>query len=147
MSLPPYEQQNDNLPQKGYIRFQTLDEAQYWAKKLAQLTPDPISTHFGLWEIFLNSIKHGIQKKLPSENHYVHVHFDVNDTVISFDIKDDGDGFDWHPFLMIDPARLTDKSGRGIALARAASFDDMHYLGNGNHVRCRIYLANIPKEF
>lgn len=49
-------------------------------------------------------------------------------------ISDEGDGFDWRPYLEIDPAQATDTHGRGIALARMLSFDDLWYTGTGSQV-------------
>ncbi len=123
------------------IRFNTLPEANYWADVLAVLTPNPVNTYFGLCELFINSVVHGIQKKNQANNAFVYVHISVMDDCIMFDIKDDGDGFDWNLFLNLDDKRMLDKSGRGIALARHLSFDEITYLGTGNHVRCCINLT------
>jgi len=52
-------------------------------------------------------------------------------------ITDQGDGFDWQPYLDIDPARAFASHGRGIALSRKLSFTSLEYLGSGNQVRGR----------
>ncbi len=137
-------QHDKSLGNQGTIRFNTLPDATYWAEILAKLTPNPTDTYFGLCELFINSIIHGINKKQQRNHTYVHVDVDITHDSIIFDIKDDGDGFDWCPFLELDDKRIRDKNGRGIALTRHISFDDVTYLGKGNHVRCLINLP--PKE-
>ena len=42
-----------------------------------------------------------------------------------------GGGFDWTPYMDFDPARAFDPHGRGIAVARLSSFDDLEYIGEG----------------
>ena len=49
-------------------------------------------------------------------------------------IKDQGAGFDWVRYLDIDPERLFDSHGRGIAMSRQLAFDSLDYLGAGNEV-------------
>jgi hypothetical protein len=56
-------------------------------------------------------------------------------------IRDQGQGFDWTPYLDFDPERAFDPHGRGIAMARLSSFDDLEYLGDGNEV-----LATVKKS-
>ena len=51
-------------------------------------------------------------------------------------IKDEGDGFDWRPYLEMDPERATSPNGRGIATSRQLSFTAVEYIGRGNEVVC-----------
>ncbi len=139
-------QHDISLKNQDTIRFNTLEDAMYWAEVLAKFTPNPTNTYFGLYELFINSIIHGINKKQKLNNAYVYVHIDVTHDSIIFDIKDDGDGFNWRPFLELDDKRIHDKNGRGIALTRHISFDDVTYLGKGNHVRCLINVPSKEKE-
>ncbi|MBF0416613.1 MAG: hypothetical protein HQL79_12695 [Magnetococcales bacterium] len=53
---------------------------------------------------------------------------------LHFFIKDQGDGFDWRQYLDIDPLRIVDPHGRGIAMANSMSFTSLHYQGKGNEV-------------
>ena len=48
-----------------------------------------------------------------------------------FTIRDEGRGFEPGPYLEIDPARVLDAHGRGIAMARLLSFDDLRYEDGG----------------
>ena len=45
-----------------------------------------------------------------------------------------GVGFDWTPYMDFDPDRAFDPHGRGIAVARLSSFDDLEYIGDGKEV-------------
>ena len=51
-----------------------------------------------------------------------------------FTIRDHGQGFDWHEFLDMRPERAFDTHGRGIAMSRLISFDQLNYVGRGNEV-------------
>ena len=66
---------------------------------------------------------------------FVEVFFESRDDEISIRIRDQGRGFDWEPFLEIDPDRAFDSHGRGIAMARILSFHTLEYVGCGNEVR------------
>lgn len=72
------------------------------------------------------------------KNHYVRVSFLIDEGNISFDIKDDGKGFHWEPFLSVEEARISENNGRGIAVAYEMSFDELTYLERGNRVQCQI---------
>lgn len=146
----------------GYMRFQTPTQAKYIAAFLSQLTADSERSYLGLWELFINAIEHGnleisheeksvllssqtlndvTMQRLSDEkfkNHYVRVSFLIDEGNISFDIKDDGKGFHWEPFLSVEEARISENNGRGIAVAYEMSFDELTYLERGNRVQCQI---------
>jgi len=63
------------------------------------------------------------------------VHYSRQDDEAVFHITDTGSGFNWKPFLELDPKRAHAPCGRGIALARMRSFDSVEYRGNGNEVQ------------
>lgn len=147
---------------KGHLHFQKPGFAKMAALMLANLSLDPDRINLGLWEMFINGIEHGnlgitheekrafvnhnnmdelVQSRLnldENKDKFVNVIFSISTTQASFDIFDEGKGFDWQNFLEIDHARLFDKNGRGIALARLAGFDHLTYIGSGNHVQCKI---------
>ena len=54
-------------------------------------------------------------------------------------VIDEGSGFDWRPFLHLDPHRAFDTHGRGIATAKMMSFDSLEYHGSGNHVETIVH--------
>jgi hypothetical protein len=56
-------------------------------------------------------------------------------------VTDQGLGFDWSDYQEIKPERLLESHGRGIAMAKALSFDHLEYVGSGNRVFCVVRLA------
>ena len=60
---------------------------------------------------------------------------------IRFVVADQGDGFDWKPFMEFSPDRAFDPHGRGISMARMLSFDNIEYQGNGNTVLATVKLG------
>ena len=64
-------------------------------------------------------------------------------SAVTFVIRDQGEGFDWTDYLDFDPERAFDAHGRGIAMARQASFDEVEFLGNGNTVRARLNAGKV----
>lgn len=52
-----------------------------------------------------------------------------------FQIRDQGAGFDWRPWLLADEAQRRAAHGRGILLARQLGLVDLEYLEPGNCVR------------
>ena len=113
----------------------------------------------GLNEIFLNAIEHGnlgmtdfekshfknmtawqekIYKKLqePKNRHKnVNVTVEVTSAYISFEIRDQGEGFSWETldYTHPKPRKLT---GRGLLLASKLCFDKVEFVGKGNIIRC-----------
>jgi DNA-binding response OmpR family regulator len=150
------------LMRNGNFQFQSINEAEQLAVFLSNACPDPGRVITGLTEIFINSVEHGnlgieyddksrliqneewaseVERRLSlpeNRKKYVRVLFQNFDRFIKLNVKDEGKGFDWHPFLEIDADRAFDSHGRGIAMARLLSFDSMEYLGNGNEVDIRI---------
>ena len=53
---------------------------------------------------------------------------------IRIHICDQGAGFDWALYSNLDPARIFDAHGRGIAVARIMSFSQLEYSSKGNEV-------------
>ena len=57
---------------------------------------------------------------------------------ITLKITDEGEGFDWQEYMEISPERSTHSHGRGIAMSKMMSFDQMEYIGKGNEVLCTV---------
>jgi anti-sigma regulatory factor (Ser/Thr protein kinase) len=72
----------------------------------------------------------------------VSLEFERHGGAVEVLITDQGDGFDWKPYLELDPARAFHVHGRGIALARKMSFESIQYLGKGNQVLARLAPRN-----
>ena len=155
----------------AHFAFQTLDEAQTLALLLAQACPEPERVVIGLTDLLFNAVEHGnlhitydektrlqetgeweteIARRL-SLPEFAHkkatVRFHRNAERIEFTITDQGPGFDWKRHLEINPDMVFETHGRGIAMARALSFDTMEYRGVGNEVVCTINVSeNVTSE-
>jgi len=152
------------LMDKGFFSFKSINEGRKLASLLANTCPNPDNVKLGLTELMVNAIEHGnlgisydeksrlnardeweseIARRLalPSnKNKNVSINFSRNKKEITFLIVDEGEGFDWTPYMKISPNRLLDSHGRGIAIANSISFDQINYLGKGNQVCMTIRL-------
>ena len=141
-----------------YHDYLTLQES-------LQLTQLPFN-FLVLSELFINAVEHGnlgisyeekgalinnealnleiARRQALEENRdkRVVVCFERQTDALVFTIKDQGKGFDWWRYLDIDPERVFDPNGRGIAMARIMSFDSLEYQGNGNIVVATVRLEN-----
>jgi CheY-like chemotaxis protein/anti-sigma regulatory factor (Ser/Thr protein kinase) len=147
------------LMNQASFSVRTPDEARRLAVLVANAAPDPGQAVLGLSELLLNGIEHGnlgltygdkarlresgqwdaeVSRRLALpkyEQRQVTLDFRRSGSAVEVLISDQGDGFDWRPYLELDPARAFHAHGRGIALARKLSFGSIEYLGNGNQVR------------
>lgn len=145
---------------RGEFHIQYHDEAENIAFLLGSLFPRPEIAVSGLYELLVNSIEHGnlgigyeekrrlsgrvgdweqeIKRRQSSPenvNKKTIVQFAHTPTQIMVTIMDEGAGFDWRPFMEIEPSRATQATGRGIAKANMISFDRVLYSGKGNQVQ------------
>ena len=136
----------------------TLEEARNLATHIAQYFPQPPRAVSGIVEILVNAIEHGnlglsyadksellrndawqseVERRLGlSEYRDRRVRVDLRllgDRTVLL-VTDEGAGFDWRPFLEIQPERVFDLHGRGIAMSRLMSFDQVAFHGCGNEV-------------
>ncbi|MGD8349697.1 MAG: response regulator [Gammaproteobacteria bacterium] len=149
----------------GRFRMRDLHECNLVASQVAHLCPEPYRVVTGISELLVNALEHGnlgigyeeknrlirsgmwrleVDRRLgASENRgrYVELEFTVFPERVQIRVRDQGRGFDWAPYLKLDPDRAFDPHGRGIAVARMSSFDDLQYIGSGNEV-----LATINKK-
>lgn len=140
------------------FRFRTLDEAWDLSGFMARCFPDPARVLPGLAELLVNAVEHGnleigfrgkaelirngmlneeIERRLALPdyaNRTVEAVVTHRQGGICAIITDQGTGFDWKPFLQIDPSRASDINGRGIAKARTLSFDKLAFNETGNQV-------------
>jgi DNA-binding response OmpR family regulator len=153
--------------QSAEFSFRTVAEARDIATLLAQTAPDPERVVLGLSELMLNAVEHGnlgitydeksalgvgdplaeeLERRLAdpaNAGKRAVVSFLRLPGELRFLIRDCGKGFDWQPFLEMSPERAFDTHGRGIAMSRLVSFDQLEYLGAGNEVEAVVYL---PKD-
>jgi DNA-binding response OmpR family regulator len=160
-------QKNANMlatMKNAYFELRTPEEAKNLATFLSYLFPDPDRTQFGLYQLMANAVVAGnleidydFKTLLLAENRLdqevadrlrmqkyagrlVLVNFTRTAEDVSVHVKDEGAGFDWKPYLVVDPNRATDSHGRGIAVANMTAFDTLEYKEPGNEVTgtCRI---------
>ena len=141
------------------MHVRTLGEVENLSLLLGSICTRPDLAASGFFELLLNAVEHGnlgvgfrTKNKLLSSGTWeqevrrlldlpenkpkkVVVHFKRSERSIEVIIQDEGPGFDWRPYLEIDPARATQINGRGIAKASLLSFDRVEFMGNGNTVK------------
>jgi len=143
---------------EGSFSIRTLEEARALASFIALLGAQPETLAMGLSELLVNGVEHGnlgidfaeksrlreadrweeevVRRLALDENRGKSVRLRVrgDDSRWTFEIHDDGPGFDWRRFLDFDPERAFAPNGRGIALSRQLSFASLTYLPPGNQV-------------
>jgi len=143
---------------KGKFTFQTLEEARNLAALLANACADAGQVVLGLTELMVNAVEHGnlgisyeektrlnalgeweseIKRRLKMPENVSRraiVEFERQENRIRFIILDQGTGFEWGNYLDLSPDRAFDSHGRGIAMARSISFEQVEFRGNGNEV-------------
>lgn len=143
---------------KGSFSFQTLDEARNLAALLANACADADHVVLGLTELMVNAVEHGnlgisyeeksrlnamgqwedeVQRRLAlpeNSSRRATIKFVRNNKKIEFVILDQGVGFEWKNYLDLCPDRAFDSHGRGIAMAKSVSFNQIEFRGNGNEV-------------
>ncbi|MAR56830.1 MAG: response regulator receiver protein [Rickettsiales bacterium] len=153
-----------HVVKEGRFAIRTLEDVSYLSTFLAGLYPEPERVILGLSEIFLNAIEHGnlcvgyknkgellqhgvwheeIERRLNDPNYAdreVAVHYKQECDHIFLRVTDAGSGFDWRPYMSIEPERAMQPHGRGIVMARMFSFDHLEFHGCGNSVDCLVYL-------
>ena len=147
-----------HLLDSAVFTFKTPDEAKNLAMLLAHAYPDPSRVVTGILELALNAVEHGnlnigyarktrlleednLEKEIarrlheaPYSTRVATAHFSRQPGLLSLQITDQGNGFDWQRYLDFDPERAADTHGRGIAMANKLSFDRIEYRGKGNQV-------------
>lgn len=155
-----------NLVRSSHFEVRTFEDTEYLATFLAQFFPEPDRVVFGLSELIINAVEHGnlgisydekseLNKKgiwkeeilrrqqLPEfSKKMVIISYQREKDHIELRIKDEGNGFRWQDYMEISPDRAMDNHGRGIAMSRMMSFDQLEYLGCGNEVVCWVMLEN-----
>lgn len=146
------------LLERAELSVQTHAEAHRVAAFVSQLCPQPRNAVLGLAELMINGIEHGNlgitcaekaellrQDRMASELarrqalpenalRRVTLRFERHPDELVFEVRDEGDGFDYTKYLELDPERAFEPNGRGIALARMMSFNRLEYQGCGNVV-------------
>jgi len=150
---------------KALIEFKTIEDAVLIAALVANTCPNPKDIVTGLAELLVNAVEHGnlgisyaektelrnngkleqeIARRLDDpefKNRIVKLEITSSEKEIEFIITDEGNGFNWKPFLNFSPERMMDNHGRGIALANKLCFSRLKFQGKGNIVSA--YVDNI----
>lgn len=156
-----------NFLKRGTFQFKTLCEGEKVVSLLSKSCPEAKGLIFGLSELMVNAIEHGnlnitydektqlikdnelqdeiVRRQALSMNQskYVTLSFERKLDQLVFTVEDCGEGFDWVSYLVLDPKRAFDTHGRGIAMAKATSFDELKYENNGATV---IAIVNINED-
>jgi len=159
----------DTLTLTRHARFEYRSPAQAMGlgALLAKTCPDPDRVIMGLSELLVNAIEHGnleigydeksrllleqswqdeIERRLALPgfcDRTAAVEVERTAEGLVFTIRDQGPGFDPEEYLEIDPKRVFDAHGRGIAMARLLSFDDLRYEDGG---RCAVATVKHTEE-
>jgi CheY-like chemotaxis protein len=152
------------LVESGHFRFRTLAEARHLGVLLASACPQPECAAMGLTELMINAVEHGnlgigyaekarlkLDERVEEEaarrlalpqyaGKSAEVRVERLPGRLRFIVADQGAGFDFRRYLVLDPVRAFDLNGRGIALARMLSFATLEYLGAGNEVVATVAL-------
>lgn len=151
---------------KANFSFRTVNEARNLGVLLANACKNTQKAIVGITELLVNAVEHGnlaigykeksiltangklldeIETRLKMDEYksrIVSVDFKKTETQIEIVIADEGDGFDWRPFLTMSPERALDNHGRGIVMASLLSFDELEYMGRGNVVKAIINIGD-----
>lgn len=155
--------------QRGEFRFRTPGEARDLASLAANAAPDAGRVVLGLSELLLNAVEHGnlglsyaekgellqsdqlhqeLARRLALPEYsarFATLEIERRADALSFRVRDQGAGFAWEDYLEITPDRAFDTHGRGIAMARLISFDQIEYRGIGNEVVATVSLSPTPQ--
>ncbi|MBP2314974.1 ATP-binding response regulator [Azospirillum soli] len=146
------------LMRDGTFHFRTPQEAHNLAIAVSSIIPNTRKLAFGLMELLMNAVEHGnlgigyeakselkmgsmlsgeIERRLALPENLdktATLRVARDDARVVFTVTDQGRGFDWTRYLAVDAFRSSATHGRGIALARMVSFDELIYEGSGNTV-------------
>lgn len=148
-----------SLMRHGVWEFRTLQDGRAIATLIAGCCADPERVVTGLSELIVNAVEHGnlgityeeksrlmeegrwdaeVERRLQLPEYRdrsVRVEVRRENAETLYAIHDEGKGFDWREYLEFSPERAFDTHGRGIAMSRHVSFDEVEYIGRGNEVR------------
>jgi DNA-binding response OmpR family regulator len=152
-----------DMLETGTFRMQTVAEVNALTIMLARACPNPEMVVIGLSELLINAVEHGNlgityeeKTQLQQTGHldeemarrlthpenmkkYAKVTFERLPGKIHITICDQGPGFDWKKYLELNMELACASHGRGIAMAKALSFDQVEFHGKGNEVLCVIH--------
>jgi CheY-like chemotaxis protein len=147
------------LLDEGVFKFRTLNEGDFLITRIAHICEQP-ETAMYLNELFTNAVEHGnlgigyerksellengkweeeIKYRLQqpeNKNKFVRVHLKKINDEMMVRVEDEGQGFDYTPYLKFDDDRIFDTHGRGIAITNTHLH--VKYSDKGNTVEVRL---------
>lgn len=157
----------DTHSEQLHFTLRTLEECQQVIAQILAWVPELPDIALGLNELIINAIEHGnleisyaeksrlneegrwldeINSRLTNpkyQDRIVKVTCSKANGKLCIRIEDQGQGFDWQPYLEINPERAFDSHGRGIAMAKMLSFEEVEYIGCGNQVEVTCLLSAV----
>lgn len=160
------KERNDSIKllKNATFEFKTIADAHSLAGLLANTCSNPEQVVTGLAELLVNAIEHGnlgisydeksqlkarMEWKFEIENRLQMpqysqkkgtIHVEHTGKSIEYTITDEGDGFDWEPYMDFAAERMMDNHGRGIAMANKLCFSEIQYQGKGNIVKATVLI-------
>ncbi len=161
------------LMERGTFEFKlrTRKEAIALSRVLSHLCPIPQNAEVLLFELLVNAIEHGnlgftynektelldaekwyetVQERLEMEEYrtkLVTLNASISASEIRFCIEDEGEGFDWEPYLDFSTdERILDNHGRGIAICNHDTGFSIKFLEKGNIVVATLSLETHVKS-
>lgn len=152
------------LLRRAEFSYRSPEDARALASLVVRAYPDPDRVAVGVWEMLINAIEHGnleityamksqfLQERcmvqevahrldLPAyRDRAVLVTLERSAEAVTLTVEDEGPGFEWEQYLDLAPERAFHTHGRGIAMAKALSFDEIAYQGRGNRVVTKVLL-------
>jgi CheY-like chemotaxis protein/anti-sigma regulatory factor (Ser/Thr protein kinase) len=153
-----------NLLSRAEFHYQSHEDARALAALLVRVYPDPDRVAVGVWELIINAVEHGnleisyeektrlmAERRMMAEvaerltwpgfrDRIAIAVLERDADSLTLIVEDQGPGFDWKPYLELAPDRAFHTHGRGIAMAKALSFDEITYEGRGNRVIAKVWL-------
>ena len=141
--------------EQGRFRISTMDQAKFFIWLVGQHANETAHVSAGLRELIANAIEHGNlgiggneKERLLRENAWdqeverrlalpenagksVVATFDATGDDVVVTIEDEGEGFDWEPYINGDVSLENQVRGRGILSSKSMSFDSLAYEGGG----------------
>ncbi|HEY4611758.1 MAG TPA: response regulator [Bacteroidota bacterium] len=139
--------------EEGVFHFRSLTDGEYLAVRIANATGSPQYV-VGITEIITNAVEHGnlgisyrekselvekglwlkeIERRLQlpeNVNKFVKLTFKRHPEKLTLLIEDQGPGFDWKQYMLMDEVRVFDNHGRGIAITN--KYLKVEFQGKGN---------------
>ncbi len=149
------------LLSEGVFQFRTFKDGELVTQYVASICEDSNIALTVITELFINAIEHGnlgitysektkllaggswaeeVERRLmlpEYKDRIVVATVEKRDEIV-VTIKDQGAGFDWAKYTAIDPMRMLDIHGKGIALASILSSNNVKYSENGTCVTVRL---------